>query len=61
VRDEGLNCYIDRLSEGKYYVEYDLYVRHAGTFATGNCTLGSTYAPQFRANASSATISITKQ
>ena len=33
VRDEGLNCYIDRLSEGKYYVEYDLYVRHAGTFA----------------------------
>ena len=61
VRDEGLNCYIDRLSEGKYYVEYDLYVRHAGTFATGSCTLGSTYAPQFRANASSATISITKQ
>jgi hypothetical protein len=61
VRDEGLNCYIDHLDEGKYYVEYDLYVRHAGTFATGSSTLGSAYAPQFRANAPSATIRITKK
>lgn len=61
VRDEGLNCYIDHLGEGKYYVEYDLYVRHAGTFATGSSTLGSAYAPQFRANAPSATIRITKK
>ena len=61
VRDKGLDCYIDHLGEGKYYVEYDLYVRHAGTFATGSSTLGSAYAPQFRANAPSATIRITKK
>lgn len=56
VRDEGLNCYIDRLGEGHYYVEYDLYVRHAGTFSVGPCILHSVYAPEFRANTSSSTL-----
>jgi len=58
VRDEGLNCYIDHLGEGKYYVEYDLYVRHAGTFSSGPCVLRSVYAPQFSANTTSPTLSI---
>ena len=50
VRDESHNCYIDRLNEGRYYVEYDLWVRHAGTFASGIGILRSVYAPEFRAN-----------
>ena len=53
VRDEGVNCYIDHLGEGHYYVEYDLWVRHSGTFSGGICTLHSVYAPEFRANSSS--------
>ncbi len=50
VRDESHNCYIDRLNEGRYYVEYDLWVRHAGTFEGGIGVLRSVYAPEFRAN-----------
>lgn len=53
VRDEGVNCYIDHLGEGHYYVEYDLWVRHSGTFSGGICTLHSVYAPEFRANSPS--------
>ena len=50
IRDEVTNCYIERLNEGHYYVEYDIMVRHAGTFAGGICTLQSVYAPEFRAH-----------
>lgn len=50
VRDESHNCYVDRLNEGRYYVEYDLWVRHAGTFECGIGVLRSVYAPEFRAN-----------
>ena len=53
IRDEVSDCYIDRLNEGHYYVEYDLWVRHAGTFATGICTLQSVYAPEFRCHTAS--------
>lgn len=42
--------FVDRLNEGRYYVEYDLWVRHAGTFASGIGILRSVYAPEFRAN-----------
>ena len=58
VRDESHNCYIDRLNEGRYYVEYDLWVRHAGTFASGIGILRSVYAPEFRANTSSAKLRV---
>jgi hypothetical protein len=58
VRDERVDCYIDRLNEGHYYVEYDLLVRHAGTFANGIGSLHSVYAPEFRANTSSTKIRI---
>jgi len=50
VRDDRTDCYIDRLAEGHYYVEYDLWVRHSGSFSTGIGTLHSVYAPEFRAN-----------
>ena len=53
IRDEAADCYIDRLNEGHYYVEYDLWVRHAGAFATGICTLQSVYAPEFRCHTES--------
>ena len=56
VRDERVDCYVDHLSEGHYYVEYDLWVRHLGTFSNGICTLHSVYAPEFRANTASLTI-----
>ena len=56
VRDEWTDCYIDHLGPEHYYVEYDLWVRHSGTFANGICTLQSVYAPEFRANSSSQTI-----
>ena len=56
VRDDRTDCYIDRLNEGHYYVEYNLLVRHSGTFANGIVTLQSVYAPEFRANSSSQTI-----
>ena len=56
VRDEQVDCYVDHLSEGHYYVEYDLWVRHLGTFSNGICTLHSVYAPEFRANTASLTI-----
>ena len=58
VRDDCVNCYIDRLDEGHYYVEYDLWVRHAGTFANGIGILRSVYAPEFRANTPSARLQI---
>lgn len=58
VRDESHNCYIDRLNEGRYYVEYDLWVRHAGTFASGIGVLRSVYAPEFRANTPSAKLRV---
>ena len=58
VRDDCVNCYIDRLNEGHYYVEYDLWVRHAGTFATGIGILRSVYAPEFRANTPSAQLRV---
>ncbi|MBR6947251.1 MAG: carboxypeptidase-like regulatory domain-containing protein, partial [Muribaculaceae bacterium] len=47
VRDEWTDCYIDHLGPEHYYVEYDLWVRHSGTFANGICTLQSVYAPEF--------------
>ena len=56
VRDEWTDCYIDHLGPEHYYVEYDLWVRHSGTFANGICTLQSVYAPEFRANTDSQTI-----
>ena len=56
VRNEWTDCYIDHLDPEHYYVEYDLWVRHSGTFANGICTLQSVYAPEFRANSSSQTI-----
>jgi hypothetical protein len=58
VRDESHNCYIDRFNEGRYYVEYDLWVRHAGTFASGIGILRSVYAPEFRANTPSAKLRV---
>lgn len=58
VRDESHNCYIDRLNEGRYYVEYDLWVRHAGTFEGGIGVLRSVYAPEFRANTPSAKLRV---
>ena len=58
VRDDRLDCYIDRLNEGHYFVEYDLWVRHAGTFANGIGILRSVYAPEFRANTSSMQLKI---
>lgn len=58
VRDESHNCYIDRLKEGRYYVEYDLWVRHAGTFECGIGVLRSVYAPEFRANTPSVKLRI---
>ena len=58
VRDDRLDCYIDRLNEGHYYVEYDLWVRHAGTFANGIGILRSVYAPEFRANTPSTKIRV---
>ena len=56
VRDEWTDCYIDNLGPEHYYVEYDLWVRHSGTFANGICTMQSVYAPEFRANTDSHTI-----
>jgi hypothetical protein len=58
VRDEWTDCYIDHLGPEHYYVEYDLWVRHSGTFANGICTLQSVYAPEFRANTDSQTIAV---
>lgn len=60
VRDDRLDCYIDRINEGHYYVEYDLWVRHSGTFANGIGILRSVYAPEFRANTPSNIIHIGK-
>ena len=53
VRDDSFDCYIDRLNEGHYYVEYDLWILHSGVFSNGITTLFSAYAPEFRANTSS--------
>ena len=53
VRDDHLDCYIDRLNQGHYYVEYDLLVRHSGSFSNGIAILRSVYAPEFRANSAS--------
>ncbi len=58
VRDDRLDCYIDRLTEGHYYVEYDLWVRHAGTFVNGIGVLRSVYAPELRANTSSVLLKV---
>lgn len=56
VRNEWTDCYIDYLNASHYYVEYDLWVRHSGTFANGIATLQSVYTPEFRANTDSQTI-----
>ena len=58
VRDEWTDCYIDHLAPEHYYVEYDLWVRHSGTFANGICSLQSVYAPEFRANTSSVEVRV---
>lgn len=58
VRDERTDCYIDHLGIGQYYVEYDLWVRHSGTFTNGICTLQSVYAPEYRANTDSPTVTV---
>ena len=58
VRDEWTDCYIDYLAPEHYYVEYDLWVRHSGTFANGICSLQSVYAPEFRANTSSVAVRV---
>ena len=58
IRDDRMDCYIDLLEEGQYYVEYDLWVRHAGVFANGIGILRSVYAPEYRANTASTKIRI---
>ncbi len=58
VRDEWTDCYIDYLAPEHYYVEYDLWVRHSGTFANGICSLQSVYAPEYRANTSSVAVRV---
>ena len=60
VRDDRIDCYIDYLAPDHYYVEYDLWVRHAGTFANGICTLQDVYAPEFRANTDSFEVRVKK-
>ena len=60
VRDDRIDCYIDYLEPDHYYVEYDLWVRHAGTFANGICTLQDVYAPEFRANTDSFEVRVKK-
>ena len=60
VRDDSFDCYIDRLDEDHYYVEYDLWVRHEGNFANGITTLYSAYAPEFRAIAPSQKLHISE-
>ena len=58
VRNDRLDCYFERVNQGHYTIEYDLLVRHTGTYSTGIGTLQSVYAPEFRANTASSTLKV---
>ncbi|MBR1517370.1 MAG: hypothetical protein IJ620_04435 [Bacteroidales bacterium] len=58
VTQTALHCYIDRLDKGSYVVSYDLFATQEGTFSTGLSEIQSLYAPEFRAIAHGANISV---
>lgn len=53
VGSAATTFFIDRLSRGRYVIEYDLYVTNAGTFSVAPATAQCLYAPEFRATAPS--------
>ena len=59
-KDNATYYYFNRMPKGKHVVETQYYIDRAGTYATGTCTAGCAYAPEYRATAKSDTI-IVKQ
>lgn len=51
VGSAATTFFIDRISRGKYVIEYDLYVTNSGTFSVAPATAQCLYAPEFRATA----------
>lgn len=50
--------YIDRLSRGRYLIEYDVYAEQAGLFSSGMVSAQCMYAPEFRSTASSFPVTV---
>jgi len=61
IDDTSIHFFFDRLSKGKYVIEYELIVNNAGSFSTGIATVESMYATEFNARAKSIPVKLIKQ
>ena len=57
-KDNATTYSFDRMAKGKHVIETDYHIDRAGTYDTGTCSAGCAYAPEFRATAKSATLTV---
>lgn len=57
-KDNATNYYFDRMTKGRHVIETVYYVDRIGTYETGTCSAGCAYAPEYRATATSRTITV---
>ena len=52
-KDNATHYFYYGISKGKHVIETEYYIDRAGTYETGTCTVGCSYAPEYRATAPS--------
>ena len=57
-KDHATHYYYGGLAKGKHVIETEYYIDREGRYESGICTVGSAYAPEFRATAPSMTFNI---
>lgn len=58
--NSSMDFYFDRLSEGSFEIEYDMYVQKSGVFQAGRAVVQCLYSPDMRAGTSSQKIVVGK-
>lgn len=58
VNQTSTTFFVERMDQGQYIFEYDLFVTNGGTFHSAPCSLQCFYAPEFRANTLPLTIRV---
>lgn len=57
-KDYATQYFFTKLSKGRHMIETEYYLDRAGQYETGTCTVGCSYAPEYRATAPSMTIKV---
>jgi hypothetical protein len=57
-KDNATHYFFDQMAKGKHVIETEYYIDRAGQYETGTCTAQCAYAPEYRANTHSQTLSI---